>query len=93
MWAVIYYLNKFSKKDDCSGGIFLERFFLLLKISILFRRISSEGTKLKFREVEKVALKIYLLNSHLSFNETCSYIYVYKEMDRKMHIPFFALHR
>ena len=34
-------------------------------------RIPSEGAKLKFREVEKVALKVCLLNSHLSFNATC----------------------
>ena len=33
--------------------------------------ISSEGTKLKYREIEKVALKICLLNSLLSLNETC----------------------
>ena len=36
-----------------------------------------EGAKLKFREVEKVALKICPLNSHLSFNETCLNIYIY----------------
>ena len=33
--------------------------------------ICSEGAKLKFREVEKVALEICSHNSHLSFNETC----------------------
>ena len=33
--------------------------------------ICSEGAKLKFREVEEVDLKICLLNSHISFNETC----------------------
>ena len=36
MWAAIYYLNKFHwKKDDYWGGIFSERLFLLLEISIL----------------------------------------------------------
>ena len=40
-------------------------------MSFVILRICSEATKLKFREVEKVALKIRLLKSHLSFNETC----------------------
>ena len=40
-------------------------------MSFVILRISSEAAKLKFREVEKVALKICFLNSHLSFNETC----------------------
>ena len=39
----------------------------------------SEGTKLKFREVEKIGPKICLLNSHLSFNETCLNTYKYIE--------------
>ena len=43
--------------------------FVSAWIPFVILRISSEGTKLKFREVE-VALKICLLNSHLSFNET-----------------------
>ena len=40
-------------------------------MSFVILRIPSEGTKLKFREIEKVALKICLLNSHISLNETC----------------------
>ena len=43
--------------------------FVSAWMSFVILRISSEGTKLKFREVEKVALKICLLNSHLSFDE------------------------
>ena len=45
--------------------------------SFIIVGISSEGTKLKFRDIEKVALKICLLNSHLSFNETCMNMYIY----------------
>jgi len=45
--------------------------FVSAWMSFVILRISLEGTKLKFREVEKVALKIFLLNSHLSLNETC----------------------
>ena len=40
-------------------------------------RISPKGTKLIFRCIEKVALKICLLSSHLSFNETCMNMYIY----------------
>ena len=39
-------------------------------MSFVILRICSEVAKLKFPEDEKVALKICLLNSHLSFNET-----------------------
>ena len=53
--------------------------FVLTWMSFVILRISSEGTKWKFREIEKVALKICLLNSQLSFNETClnRYTYIY----------------
>ena len=47
-----------------------EKFGLPWMLAVILR-ISSEGTKLKFRELEKVSLKIGLLNSHLSFNGTC----------------------
>ena len=50
---------------------------LARKVCLSMDVFSSEGTKLKFREVEKVALKICLLNSHLSFDETCLNIYIY----------------
>ena len=40
-------------------------------MSFVILRICSEAAKLKFREVENVALKICLLNSHLSFNKPC----------------------
>ena len=45
--------------------------FVSAWMSFVILRILSEGTKLKFREVEKSALKICLRNSHLSFDETC----------------------
>ena len=65
-----------------------EKFVSAWMMSLVILRISSERTKFKFREIEKVALKIYLLNSHISFNKTClnnkllstftnKYIYVY----------------
>ena len=44
---------------------------------LVILRISAEGTKLKYREIEIVALKICLLHNHLSFNETCMNIYIY----------------
>ena len=69
--------------DSCSEGgklIFSSSWMVLLatslpivtdyhlkKMNIYILRISSEGTKLKFREVERVALKICLLNSRLYF--------------------------
>ena len=53
-----------------------EKFFSAWMSSVILR-ICSEAAKSKFREVEKVALKICLLNSHLSFNETCLNIYIY----------------
>ena len=40
-------------------------------MSFVIIRISSEGTKLNFREVEKVALKLCFLNCQLYFSETC----------------------
>ena len=40
-------------------------------------RNSSEGTKLKFPEIKKVARKICLPNNHLSFDETCMNMYDY----------------
>ena len=43
--------------------------FVSAWMSFVILRICSKAAKLKFREVEKVALKICLLNSHLSFNE------------------------
>ena len=50
-------------------------------MSFVILRISSDGTKLKFREIEKAVLKICLLDSHLSFKETSMnkliYIYIY----------------
>ena len=61
--------------------------------------IYSEDAKLKFREVEKVAQKICLLNSHLSFNETClnikllptfTNIYIYI---KNTHIFYTPTHR
>ena len=73
------YLGKYSLIRICSGSYPSWMSFVIL-------RISSAGTKFKFREVEKVALKICLLNSPLSFNETClnnkllptfTYIYIY----------------
>ena len=54
----------------------LPKKFVSTWMSFIILRISSEGTKLKFREIEKVALKICLLNSHLSFNETCMNIII-----------------
>ena len=41
--------------------------FVSTWMSFVVLRISSEGTKLKFREIEQVALKICVLNSHLSY--------------------------
>ena len=54
-------------------------------MSFVVLRISSEAVKLKFREVEKVALKICSLNSHLSFNETCLNIHIYIYIYLYMH--------
>ena len=44
--------------------------FVSVWMSFVTFRICSREAKLKFREVEKIALKICLLNSHLSFYET-----------------------
>ena len=55
-------------------------------MSFVILRISSERIKLKFREVEKVALNICLLNSRLSFNETCLHIYKYTHTYIYIHI-------
>ena len=58
--------------SECSPEKFVSAW-----MSFVILRICSEEAKLKFPEVEKVALKICLLNSHLSFNETCLHIYIY----------------
>ena len=40
-------------------------------MSYVILRIFAKGTKWKFREIEKFALKICLLSIHLSFDKTC----------------------
>ena len=56
--------------------------FLSLWLSFVIFRISNEEIKLKFREIERLSLKIVNLSCHLSFNETCLNIYIY------IHITF-----
>ena len=45
--------------------------YLSLWLSFVILRISNEEIKLKFREIERISLKIVNLSCHLSFNETC----------------------
>ena len=51
--------------------------FLSTWLSFIVLRNAPDHIKLKFREVEKVALKIGNQSSHLSFNETRLDIYIY----------------
>ena len=73
--------NKIMTKTNLHVYTYINQIYMHMCISawmsFVILSISSEGTKLKFQEVEKVALKISLLNSHLFFNETCLNIHTY----------------
>ena len=57
--------------------IYTFEFYIRLWLSFVILRISKEEIKLKFREIERISLKIVNLSCHLSFNETCLNIYVH----------------
>ena len=46
-------------------------------LSYIILKRCNQGILDKYREIEKIAIKVHSLASHLSFNETCLNIYIY----------------